>query len=60
MTVVKNAYDSFNGLVELIELKGNSDNRFVAKQYRKDVATEPFNLEAAQYAFDEFINDTMF
>lgn len=60
MTIIKTSTDCFNGIVELIEFEGESDNRFVAKQHRKDVTTEPLNREAAEHAFDEFINDTMF
>ena len=60
MKLVKQATDCFNGLVELIELEGTIDNRFVVKQHRKNVTTEALNIEAAEYAFSEFVNDTMF
>jgi hypothetical protein len=57
---VKQGWDAFNGEVEILELEGTDDKRFVAKQHRKDVTTEPSTLENAEAAFNGFIDDTMF
>ena len=58
---VKESHDCFNGEVAIFENTDlETDVRFWVEQERKDVQTDYMTLEAAQHAFDEFMNDTMF